>query len=187
MWLILPVLLAAIPPLVYYFPIRYVAKYDELGARAWLWLGFIKLQVYPEKLGKKEKSPDKHFEKIKGEESDDTISAFFSLIKSLLDLLMELRERLSVKKLEFKLILAGSDPADLAVNYGRAWAALGNLMPHLERLLRIKKRDLEVECDFTAPKTTLYAYADLRIPLGKAIYVLYKYTKIKEKVVQSYE
>ena len=183
LWLIIPLLLAAVVSLVYFFPVRIIARYDGQEAGAWLWLGPVKYQLYPETEEEKKQSGDKYSKKANGEASEDTVTVFFEQVKKAVELLLKLREHLTVKKLEFKLILAGSDPAELAVNYGRAWAALGNLMPQLERFLRIKKRDLEVECDFTAPKTRVYAYADLRIPLSKAIYVLYKYSKIKEKVV----
>ena len=66
-----------------------------------------------------------------------------------------------------KLIMAADDPCDLAVNYGRAWAALGNLMPILESQLVIKKRNLEVECDFTSDNTRIFARAELTITLGR--------------------
>ena len=65
-----------------------------------------------------------------------------------------------------KLIMAGDDPCDLAVNYGRAWAALGNLMPLLERIFVIKKRNLEVECDFEASDTRVLARLDVTVTLG---------------------
>ena len=74
-----------------------------------------------------------------------------------------------MNRLELKLILAGGDPCDLAVNYGRAWAAVGNLMPQLERLFVIKKRDVEVECDFTASETLVIARLDLTITLGRLL------------------
>ena len=71
--------------------------------------------------------------------------------------------------MELKLILAGDDPCDLAENYGKAWAALGNLMPQLERLFVIMKRNLEVECDFTASETLVTARLDLSITLGRLL------------------
>ena len=77
--------------------------------------------------------------------------------------------------MELKLILAGDDPCDLAVNYGKAWAALGNLMPQLERVFIIKKRDLEVECDFTADQTLVFARLDLTITLGRLLHLIVVY------------
>ena len=81
-----------------------------------------------------------------------------------------------------KLTLAGGDPCDLAVNYGRAWAALGNLLPLLEQVLVIKKRDLVVACDFTADKTFIYAHVDLTITLGRilSLGVLYGIRVLRE-------
>ena len=71
-----------------------------------------------------------------------------------------------------KLILAGGDPSDLAVNYGRGWAALGNLLPLLEKAFVIKKRDLEVECDFLADNMKILARLDLTITIGRIISLL---------------
>ena len=92
-----------------------------------------------------------------------------------LDFLGEFRRKLRVNRLELRLILAGSDPCDLAVNYGKAWAAVGNLMPLLERAFVIQKRDVEVECDFTASKTTVMGRMDLTITLGRLLAVAVKF------------
>ena len=94
---------------------------------------------------------------------------FLPLVKVALDFLTGLRRKLRVNVLELKLIMAGGDPCNLAVNYGRAWAALGNLMPHLDRLFVIKKRDVEVECDFTASKTLVIARLDITLTLGRLL------------------
>lgn len=94
---------------------------------------------------------------------------FLPLVKVGLDMLGAFRRKLRVNVLELKLIMAGNDPCDLAVNYGKAWAALGNLLPRLERVFVIKKRDLEVECDFTADQTLVIARLDVTITLGRLI------------------
>lgn len=94
---------------------------------------------------------------------------FLPLVKVVLDFLGDFRRKLRVNVLEMKLIMAADDPCDLAVNYGRAWAALGNLMPQLEKLFVIKKRDLEIECDFTASQTLVIARLDLTITLGRLL------------------
>jgi hypothetical protein len=84
--------------------------------------------------------------------------------------------------LELKLILAGDDPCDLATNYGRAWAALGNLWPKLEEWFEIRKREVEIECDFTAGETLVIARVDLSITLGRLISlaVVYAVRALKE-------
>ena len=68
--------------------------------------------------------------------------------------------------------MANDDPFDLAMNYGKAWAIINGLMPQLERFLNIKKKKLDVTCDFLAEETMIYARADLLIPLAKLIAAL---------------
>ena len=85
----------------------------------------------------------------------------------ILDFLSAFGRKLRVKHLDMKLILAGDDPSDLAVNYGRGWALLGNVMPLLENAFVIKERNLEVECDFLADKTVIIARLDISITIGR--------------------
>ena len=55
------------------------------------------------------------------------------------------------------------------MNYVRAWAVVGNLLPQLERLFVIKKRDIQVECDFTAAEISVIAHLDITITLGRLL------------------
>ena len=91
------------------------------------------------------------------------------LLRLGLDFLSDLRRKLQVDRLELHMILAGEDPCDLAVNYGRIWAAIGSLMPQLDRLLVIHKRDVQVECDFAAEKTKITGRVDLHLTVGRAL------------------
>ena len=109
------------------------------------------------------------------EEKGGSWKDFLSLIPVVLDFLGDFRRKLRVNRLEMKLILAADDPCDLAINYGRAWAALGNLWPMLERVFVIKKRDVEVACDFTASKTLVTARMDLTITLGRMLAAVCKF------------
>lgn len=114
---------------------------------------------------------------------------FLPLVKVGLNFLGDFRRKLRVDVLNLKLIMAGGDPCNLAINYGRTWAAVGNLMPQLERFLIIKKRNVEVECDFTASETLVDARLDISITLGRllalvvcyAIRVLKEYLAIQKK------
>ena len=109
------------------------------------------------------------------EEKGGSWTDFLSLIPVVLDFLSDFRRKLRVNRLEMKLILAADDPCDLAVNYGKAWAALGNLWPLLERAFVLKKRDVEVECDFTTSKTLVTARMDLTITLGRMLAAVCKF------------
>lgn len=107
--------------------------------------------------------------------SGGPITDFLPLVKTVLQMLGAFRRRLRVNVLELKLILAGDDPADLGINYGRAWAAVGNLQQKLEQFLVIKKRKIEVECDFTASQTLVVARLDLTITLGRILATVFYY------------
>ena len=175
-WLIAAGVLALLAVL----PLGVTAIYSEDGPVARLIVGPIRVQVYPTK-GKKDKE-EKEEEKVtkpktakgKTEKKTDTKKGgsfrdFLPLVKLLMELLGDFRRKLRVKRLELRLIMAGDDPSNLAINYGKAWAALGNLMPQLERVFVIKKRDVEVECDFTSNKTLIFARLDLTITLGRLL------------------
>lgn len=185
-WLIALGILTALAIL----PLGVSAQYDSGGALVRLILGPVKLILYPrphsppkkEKKPKEKKQEEKTSEKEtqeasapvkKKEASGDPQGGdwkdFLSLFRVATDFLGNFRRKLRVRDLEMKLILAGDDPCDLAVNYGRAWAALGNLMPKLERFLVIRKRNLEVECDFTSEKTLVFVRLELTITLGRLL------------------
>ena len=190
-------------------PLGASVKYDADGPLVKLIAGPVKITLFPRpkkpKKEKKSKEPKKAPEKkekpvpasLKAsakelpaatpenpekKKSGGPVTDFLPLLKVALDLLNDFRKKLRVNRLEVKLIMAGDDPCDLAMNYGKAWAAIGNLMPRLERVLVIKKRDIDVECDFTASQTTIYARLDLTITLGRilAIAVVYGVRAIVE-------
>ena len=180
-------------------PLGVSIRYDEDGAVVRVILGPVKFTVYPrpqkDKKPKKEKKkdepkaaeePDKtqtvKTEKTakqtaqtdaaqpeKKKKSGGSFTDFLPLIQIVIDMLGAFRRRLRLNMLELKLIMAADDPCDLAVNYGRAWAAVGNLLPRLEKLFVIKKRNIEVECDFEAAQTRVIARLVLTITLGRLL------------------
>ena len=190
-WLITLLILTCLAIL----PLGVSIVYDEDGAIVRVIAGPVKFKVFP--LSQKEKKPKK--EKSQKKEKDTStketktkkqttpsgktgntagepqkkkggpITDFLPLVKVLLKFLDGFRRKLRVNVLELKLIMASDDPCDLAVNYGKAWAAVGNLMPQLERIFVIQKRNIEVECDFTADKTLVIARLDLTITLGRIL------------------
>ena len=96
---------------------------------------------------KTEKKQDKQKKKAKPaakqekseKKSGGPITDFLPLVKVVLKFLDGFRRKLRVNVLDLKLIMAADDPCDLGVNYGKAWAAVGNLMPQLEKIFVIKK------------------------------------------------
>ncbi len=165
-------------------PLGASIRYNDAGLVLKIIAGPVKLQILPGKKKdpqeKKEKKPAAKKEKKKKEkkpeqkkdapkEKGGKLTDFLPLVKIGLDLLDGFRRKIRINRLEMKLILAGGDPYDLAMNYGKAWAALGNLWPQLERCFVIKKRDVEVEADFEASQTLIIARADVTITLGRLL------------------
>ena len=183
-------------------PLGVSARYNAKGFLVKVIAGPVRFTVFP--LRKKEKketkktaepantvseaapqnppAPPKPKEESSGQEKGGSILDFWPLVQIALDFLGDLRAKLRLDNLEVKIIMAGGDPASLAIHYGRAWAAVGNLMPHLDRLFVIKKRDIEVECDFTGTETLVLARLDLTITLGRilSLAAVYAIRAIKE-------
>lgn len=125
-------------------------------------------------IGRDKPDPDPEA-KAKEEEKGGSILDFLPLVQTLFDFLGDFRRKLRLDNLQLKLIMAGGDPYNLAMNYGRAWAALGNLLPKLEQWFVIRKRDIEVECDFVASETRIIAHLDLTITLGRLLAAVFKF------------
>lgn len=200
-------------------PLGVSVRYDEDGAVVKVIAGPARITVFPRpqkgKKGKEPKKTDKQPQKEPNKQAEPAktaqqakefsakaakeekpakksggpITDFLPLVQIALDMLGAFRRRLRVNMLELRLVMAADDPCDLAVNYGRAWAAVGNLMPRLERVFVIKKRNIEVECDFETSQTRVMARLDLTITLGRiiatavvyGIKALIEFLKIKNK------
>ena len=184
--------------------------YDADGPLVKIVLGPLKLTVFPssgkEKKPKKEKKEpeEKPAEKQAAEaeslpkppqpppssrtekkQKGGSLKDFLPFVKLGLDLLGDFRRKLRMKELYLRLILASDDPCDLAVNYGKTWTAVGNFLPALERWFVIQKRDVEVECDFTASETKVIARLEITITLGRLLSLVsvYAVRGIKEFIV----
>ena len=181
-WLIFLTIIAAIAMV----PVGASARYDEAGAEVKLILGPVKILLYPRpKKAKEKKTEPVQAEKTPEKEIPDgppkgaptkdmpkpknggSITEFLPLVDVAVDMLSSLRAKLQVNELQLLLILAADDPCDLAVNYGRAQAAGATLLAQLERFLVIKKRDVQIQCDFTADETKIVARVDLTITIGR--------------------
>lgn len=198
-------------------PLGVSVGYNSEGARVRLILGPVRLTLVPskkkkpkadakqekkEKPKKEKKAPPKSAPQPQvgadkpspkpgetGREKGGSITDFLPLVGTVFDFLGDFRRKLRVNHLQLKLIMAGGDPANLGIQYGRAWAAVGNLLPRLERWFVIKKRDIEVECDFVASETLVIAHLELTITLGRllgallrfAFRALVQYLKINKK------
>lgn len=173
-------------------PLGVRVQYDAEGPLVKLLLGPLRRTVFP-RPGKEPgpqretKKPEEKQEERKAEETlpkppqpppaeqpakgetGGSLRDLLPFVKLGLSFLGDFRRKLRVKELYLRLILASDDPCDLAINYGRTWTAVGNLLPALERWFVIKKRDVEVACDFTASETKVIARLEMTIPLGRLL------------------
>ena len=178
-------------------PLGVRVRYDEGGILLRVIAGPVKVTVFPRpKKKKKEKTKKEPKQAVtqpgtpaqpeeplpeppkppKQEKADapkekkgGKLTDFLPFVHLALDFLGDFRRKLRLNDLYLKLVLASSDPCDLAVNYGRTWVAVGNLMPQLEKWFVIKKRDVEVACDFTASETLVTVRLDVTITLGRLL------------------
>lgn len=177
-------------------PLGVRIRYNDVGFVLKVIAGPLKITVFPRKKKPKkqkikqkkkkvaekaepavceEKSPQPPKTQPEKKEKGGSLTRFLPLVKLGLKFLGDFRRKLRLDNLYLRLILAGDDPCDLAVNYGRSWAAVGNLMPQLERLFVIRKRDIQVECDFASAETTVVVHLDISITLGRllALVIIY--------------
>ena len=190
-------------------PVGVRVCYDAEGPLVKLVLGPVKLTLFPRP--KKDQKPEKEKKekqskqkakktaeegnlpkppqppadkKQKGKKGG-SLKDFLPFVKLAFDFLGDFRRKLRMKELYLRLILASSDPCDLAVNYGKTWIAVGNFLPALERWFVIQKRDVEVECDFTASETKVIARLEITMTLGRllSLAAVYAVRGLKEFIV----
>ena len=183
------IVLLAVLVLLAILPLGASVLYDAEGARVRIVAGPLKIQVFPMKKKPKKDKPKKEktkkTKKSKKPEAEENTDApkkpapkpqtggswtdFLPLVRVALDLLNDLRCKLRVDHLKLHMTMAADDPCDLAINYGRMNASLAGLITQLERFLVIKKRDVHINCDFTASQTVIVARLDLTITLGRIL------------------
>ncbi len=190
-------------------PVGVRVCYDAEGPLVKLVLGPVKLTLFPrpkkdqkhekekkEKQSKRKakktaeeanlpKPPQPPAEKKQKGKKGGSLKDFLPFVKLAFDFLGDFRRKLRMNELYLRLILASSDPCDLAVNYGKTWTAVGNFLPALERWFVIQKRDVEVECDFTASETKVIARLEITMTLGRllSLAAVYAVRGLKEFIV----
>ena len=164
------------------WPIAVKAQYDENGFAAKAYFGPIAYTLYPRDKKEKKETAGKQPAKKKQTQSAETkeekggkSETFRLLLKQLPEFLGDFKRKLRIKHIQLKYTMAGGDPADMALNYGKAWAAIGNLWPYLERFFVIKKRELAVQCDFEGKEATVFAKLHVSITLARALGLACKY------------
>lgn len=161
------------------------AEFSAEGFFLWIRLGRFKLKILPagpkeEKIGKpkkpkKEKEPKKPKKEKPPTPLPEKIGGALEYAQALLPVALEAAKGmwrgLRVDVLELELTAGGSDPADAAMLYGQANAALGALWHPLTRAFHVKDGTARVKLDFDAPGTTLYGQAALSVKIGTLVWI----------------
>ena len=161
------------------------AEFSAEGFFLWIRLGRFKLKILPagpkeEKIGKpkkpkKEKEPKKPKKEKPPTPLPEKIGGALEYAQALLPVALEAAKGmwrgLRVDVLELELTAGGSDPADAAMLYGQANAALGALWIPLTRAFHVKDGTARVKLDFDAPGTTVYGQAALSVKIGTLVWI----------------
>ena len=186
-WMTVLVILAVLV-LIGCIPVGVDAAYGEGGVLLSAKIGLFRLQILPAK-PKKTKKPKKPKQQKPAASSAPSaapdapaepaakkklalpggLNGILRLVNLALSTLGDLRRKLRVEELTLHVTFAGDDPADAALHYGQAWAAVGALMPALDRLFVIKKRDIFPILDYNREQMSVDAHLILTITIGRAL------------------
>ncbi len=94
-----------------------------------------------------------------------------ALLPPVLDMGRRFAGKLQVDTLVMELTAGAADPADAAMRYGQAQAALGALWYPLTEAFQVKDGHAWVRADFDAPGMTLYVEAALSVRIGQILWI----------------
>lgn len=153
-------------------PVGAYARYDRFGPFFELIIGPVRVQLLP----KEKKKPPKEKKKELKKPIGGLIRDFYPFVKLGLHFLSCFFRKLRVKILTLHVGFGGAgDPAKAAIQYGRAWAVIGTVMPQLRRFLRIKKENVSASCDFTSGEMMVYGELKATLFLGDLIAMAIRY------------
>ena len=162
------------------------AEFNAEGFFLWIRLGRLQIKLLPgkpkeDKPPKKRRKPKepKKPKKPKKERPPtpwpEKAGGALEYAQALLPVALEAAEGmwrgLRVDVLELELTAGGSDPADTAMLYGQANAALGALWHPLTKAFHVKDGTAWVKLDFDAPGMTAYGQAALSIKIGTLVWI----------------
>lgn len=158
------------------------ARFNAGGFFLWVRLGKFRIKILPMK-PKKEEAPSKPKPPPKKrpkkekpptplpEKAGGALEYARALLPVALKAAGGMLRGVRVDVLELELTAGSPDPADAAMLYGQANAALGALWHPLTRAFRVKDGAARVKLDFDAPGMTVYGTAELSIKIGTVVWI----------------
>ena len=161
---------------------------QEEGIRVWLRLGPAKITLYPrpkkepsnparEKKPKppKEKKPEREKKPKKPLTSEQIIALVRQLIPLGLEAAGSFRRKLRIDVLDARRGVGEPDPADAALHYGQASAALGALWGPLNQAVQIKDGRARVDVDFQQDHWVLWGRLQMTLTVGQLVWLGLRY------------
>lgn len=202
-------IILAVLVLLVLLPFGVRVAYDQDGFQAWAKVACFSFRVYPAK----PKDPDKEKQKAekkkrkaakkeakrlikeeklakKGklqpeaeEKKGGNLSFLLSAISPVAHAAGRLLRKIRIKELTLRVIWAAKNPADAAVGFGYANAALGTLWGALSGGFRVKRKYLSCDVDYDVTSPAAILRATLSITLGQvlavAVPLLFKLLKLR--------
>lgn len=163
-------------------------RYGQEGVRVQVRVGTVKITVFPRKPSAQKNKTEKTVKKAaKADESQEnagkdkkagkklSIDQILDLAKQFVPLALEAAgcfwSKLVMDILEISVVIGSNDPADAALLYGQANAALGAVWKPLNQAFHVKNGRGHVEVDFNSQSTTLYVHTALSIKIGQVLWL----------------
>lgn len=169
------IILAAVV-LILLIPIGVSGGWDfgEIGLT--ILVGPLKLRLLPKKppkpgKEKKPKAPKAKKDKPKKPRGSITFQTITDYARLGVRALGRFRRRLCIRKLKIWYLAAASDPCDAAVAYGRANAAIAELLSLLHAAFEVKEQDVRLRVDFSEEKSQFSVGGELTIRFGQILFV----------------
>jgi len=158
--------------------------------------GPLSLQVYPRrekpgltrkmvarKVRRDLKKAEKKAKKKPEEKKPGRLKDYLETVPAIWADLGRLRRRLLIKRLTVRYTAAGPDPAATAQLYGAATAVFAVVLPAIDRLFRVRRRDLQTAVDFQADEQLLFVSADVSLAVWEALYIIFALVPALVKLV----
>ena len=167
-------------------PIGCQVEYGAEGLRAWARLGPVRIQLLPWTLGHKKQKTESAAPNQKSKSAPEPVPSSASkpalgqrlggaleyaqeLVPLAVEAAGQFYRKLRMDILELELTVGSPDPADAAMTYGRANAALAALWEPLIQAFHVKDGSARVTVDFSGGGTRFYGKAALSLRVGQAL------------------
>lgn len=163
------------------------AHTQEEGIQVWLRIGPARITLYPRPKkqakpakAKKDKPPkEKKPKKERTSKKPFTGEQIVALVRQLIPLALEaagsFRRKLRIDVMDARLVVGEPDPADAAMHYGQASAAVGALWGPLNEAFQIKDGRARVDVDFQQEHWALWGRVQMTLTVGQLVWLGLRY------------